>query len=228
MDTAMDNRTDKTISSRNNKKRKINKLLTILNILLLIAAVVIAVMVLTGCSKEPENYPEAEALVDTRLNEIKTADNSDAAIKSFIELAGTEDEELLGGYLTKLRDFDYEILGSKKDENDENAVIVTVRVSTYDFGNAYLSTWKEFLEMDEYHEGTQNDLFMRSLMYQCTALNSKDFLTDVDVVCTDPDGSGNYETDLKSNDEMMNAISGGMMEQIKLLAEEEKDEKDDE
>lgn len=228
MDTAMDNRTDKTISSRNNKKRKINKLLTILNILLLIAAVVIAVMVLTGCSKEPENYPEAEALVDTRLNEIKTADNSDAAIKSFIELAGTEDEELLGGYLTKLRDFDYEILGSKKDENDENAVIVTVRVSTYDFGNAYLSTWKEFLEMDEYHEGTQNDLFMRSLMYKCTALNSKDFLTDVDVVCTDPDGSGNYETDLKSNDEMMNAISGGMMEQIKLLAEEEKDEKDDE
>lgn len=228
MDAAMDNRTDKTISSRNNKKRKINKLLTILNILLLIAAVVIAVMVLTGCSKEPENYPEAEALVDTRLNEIKTADNSDAAIKSFIELAGTEDEELLGGYLTKLRDFDYEILGSKKDENDENAVIVTVRVSTYDFGNAYLSTWKEFLEMDEYHEGTQNDLFMRSLMYKCTALNSKDFLTDVDVVCTDPDGSGNYETDLKSNDEMMNAISGGMMEQIKLLAEEEKDEKDDE
>lgn len=228
MDTAMDNKTDKTISSRNNKKRKINKLLTILNILLLIAAVVIAVMVLTGCSKEPENYPEAEALVDTRLNEIKTADNSDAAIKSFIELAGTEDEELLGGYLTKLRDFDYEILGSKKDENDENAVIVTVRVSTYDFGNAYLSTWKEFLEMDEYHEGTQNDLFMRSLMYKCTALNSKDFLTDVDVMCTDPDGSGNYETDLKSNDEMMNAISGGMMEQIKLLAEEEKDEKDDE
>ena len=224
----MDNRTDKTISSRNYKKRIINKLLTILNILLLIAAVVIAVMVLTGCSKEPENYPEAEALVDTRLNEIKTADNSDAAIKSFIELAGTEDEELLGGYLTKLRDFDYEILGSKKDENDENAVIVTVRVSTYDFGNAYLSTWKEFLEMDEYHEGTQNDLFMRSLMYKCTALNSKDFLTDVDVVCTDPDGSGNYETDLKSNDEMMNAISGGMMEQIKLLAEEEKDEKDDE
>lgn len=228
MDTAMDNRTDKTISSKNNKKRTINKVLTILNILLLIAAVVIAVMVLTGCSKEPENYPEAEALVDTRLNEIKTADNSDAAIKSFIELAGTEDEELLGGYLTKLRDFDYEILGSKKDENDENAVIVTVRVSTYDFGNAYLSTWKEFLEMDEYHEGTQNDLFMRSLMYKCTALNSKDFLTDVDVVCTDPDGSGNYETDLKSNDEMMNAISGGMMEQIKLLAEEEKDEKDDE
>lgn len=228
MDAAMDNRTDKTISSRNYKKRIINKLLTILNILLLIAAVVIAVMVLTGCSKEPENYPEAEALVDTRLNEIKTADNSDAAIKSFIELAGTEDEELLGGYLTKLRDFDYEILGSKKDENDENAVIVTVRVSTYDFGNAYLSTWKEFLEMDEYHEGTQNDLFMRSLMYKCTALNSKDFLTDVDVVCTDPDGSGNYETDLKSNDEMMNAISGGMMEQIKLLAEEEKDEKDDE
>ena len=228
MDTAMDNRTDKTISSRNNKKRIINKLLTIINILLLIAAVVIAVMVLTGCSKEPENYPEAEALVDTRLNEIKTADNSDAAIKSFIELAGTEDEELLGGYLTKLRDFDYEILGSKKDENDENAVIVTVRVSTYDFGNAYLSTWKEFLEMDEYHEGTQNDLFMRSLMYKCTALNSKDFLTDVDVVCTDSDGSGNYETDLKSNDEMMNAISGGMMEQIKLLAEEEKDKNDEE
>ena len=228
MDTAMDNRTDKTISSRNNKKRIINKLLTIINILLLIAAVVIDVMVLTDCSKEPENYPEEEALGDTILNEIKTADNSDAAIKSFIELAGTEDEELLGGYLTKLRDFDYEILGSKKDENDENAVIVTVRVSTYDFGNAYLSTWKEFLEMDEYHEGTQNDLFMRSLMYKCTALNSKDFLTDVDVVCTDPDGSGNYETDLKSNDEMMNAISGGMMEQIKLLAEEEKDKNDEE
>ena len=59
----MANKTNKDISSRNKRRRIFRNALTVFNILLLIAAVVIAVMVLTSCSKEPETFPEAEAAV---------------------------------------------------------------------------------------------------------------------------------------------------------------------
>ena len=34
-------------------------------------------------------------------------------------------------------------------------------------------------------------------------------------------GDGNWETDIKSNEELMNAVSGGMLNEIKNLAKED-------
>ena len=83
MDTAMAKRTDKNLSSKNRKKLIINNVLAVFNILLLIAAVVLAAIVLTGCSKEPARYPEAEAKVAAELDSIKSADITDDSLKMF-------------------------------------------------------------------------------------------------------------------------------------------------
>lgn len=219
MDTAMAKRTDKNISSKSRKKLIINNVLTVFNILLLIAAIVMAVIVLTGCSKEPERFPEAEAEVAAELDKIKSADMSDDSLKMFTEsVSGDFDGSMLEGYVTKLKDFDYEILGSQKTE-EENTVAVDVRITTYDFGNEYLRAWEEHMMQDEANRWENQ--FYSFLLLRLGSVSSKDYVSDAKVICTDPKGDGNWETDIKSNEELMNAVSGGMLNEIKNLAKED-------
>lgn len=215
MDAAMAKRTDKNISSKNKRKLIINNVLTVFNVLLLIAAIVLAVMVLTGCSKEPERYPEAEAKVAAELDSIKSADVSDDSMKIFTEdVSGEVDGSMLEGYVSKLKDFDYEILGSHKAEEDDS-VDVHVRITTYDFANEYLRAWNEHMATAE--EDRWQSQFYSFLLLRLGSVSSKDYVSDVHVACTDPEGNGNWETDLKSNKELMNAISGGMLAEIENL-----------
>ena len=217
MDTAMSNRTNKNISSKNKKKLIINNVLTAFNILLLIAAIAIAVIVLTGCSKEPENYPEAETLVANELGKLKSADASDETLKSLTEnVSGEFDGSMLEGYISKLKDFDYEIVSSTKAEVEEgNAASVKVKITAYDFGNEYLKAWNEHMMQDE--EDRWQSQFYSFLLLRLGSVTNKDYVTEVDVICTDPKGDGHWETDLRSNEELMNAISGGMLNEIKNL-----------
>ena len=217
MDITMNNETNNKISSRGRKMRIFRKILLVLNILLLIAAVVIAAMVLTGCSKEPETFPEAEAAVQNALNEIKNNEDSEATFKKITELAGTKEEgEALSGYIDKLKEFEYELVNTTKLEDGK--VCVTARITTYDFGNAYISTWNEFIQMND--SLTKENEFISNLMFKCASMTKKDFVTDVDIICTDPKGDGNWETDVKNNESLMNALSGGMVDAMKSIAED--------
>lgn len=219
MDTAMNNRTNKNISSNNNKKRKVNNILTIFNIILLIAAITIAVVVLTSCSKEPESYPEAEAAVKNELEKLKSADVSDSTLTVLTkDVSGEYDGSMLEGYITKLKDFDYEILGSQKAEGD-NAAAVLVKITTYDFGNEYLKAWNEHMMQDEANRWQSQ--FYSFLLLRLGSVTNKDYVSEISVICTDPEGNGEWQTDLKSNEELMNAISGGMLNEIKNLATED-------
>lgn len=217
MDTTMNNRTNKRISSNNRRKLIANNILTIFNILLLIAAITIAVMVLTGCSKEPDSYPEAETLVDSELENLKSADASDETLRSFTEnVSGEFDGSMLEGYIAKLKDFDHEIISSAKAESDDgDAALVKVKITTYDFGNEYLKAWNEHMMQDE--EDRWQSQFYSFLLLRLGSVTNKDYVTEVDVLCTDPKGDGHWETDLRSNEELMNAISGGMLNEIKNL-----------
>lgn len=215
----MNNRTDKNLSSRSRRKRTLNKVLTAINILLLAAAVAIAVMVLTGCSKEPEACPEAEVVTSSELDKLKSADVADDSLKAFTEdVSGEYDGSMLEGYIEKLKDFDYEILGSQKAE-DENSADVLVKITTYDFGNEYLKAWNEHMSQDETDRWQSQ--FYSFLLLRLGSVSNKDYVSEIKVTCTDPEGDGNWQTDLKSNEELMNAISGGMLNEIKNLAKDD-------
>ena len=220
-DITMDNKTNKNISSRGKGVRIFRTILMIFNIMLLAAAVVIAGMVLTGCSpKAPETFPEAEAAVTDALSKIKSSEDSEATFKKITELAGTKEEgEALSGYIDKLKEFEYEFVNTKKVEGEENAVCVTTRITTYDFGNAYISTWNEFIQMND--SLTKENEFISNLMFKCASMTKKEFVTDVDIICTDDDGDGKWDTNVKNNDSLMNALSGGMVEAMKSIAEDD-------
>ena len=215
MEAIMDNRTNKEISSRNRRKCILRNVLLVFNILLLIAAVVIAAMVLTGCSKEPENYPEAEALVAKELEALKTSD-SDVLIPEAIKDSSDQfDESMLEGYVEKLKDFDYEILGSSKaDTDNKNDVAVRVKITTYDFANEYIKAWEQFMTVDD--EDRWQSQFYAHLFLRLASVTSKDYTSEVNVICTEAE-DGTWTTDLKGNEDLMNAISGGMMAEMNNL-----------
>ena len=215
-DTVMENRTNKNISSRNRTKRIFRNILMALTILLLGAAVVIAAMVLTGCSSTPDSYPAAEEQVKKDLDELKNTDNSDAVVSSLSEFVDENDGEAMKIYLDKVRDFDYEIMGSKAVEGTTKTAVVTVRINTYDFGNLYLKTWEDFIATEEW---LKNEDVFDNLLFKFTSLTSKDFATDVDITCKDPEDNDNWETDInKDNEALMDALSGGMLGTMKSLA----------
>ena len=197
--------------------RILRKSLMALTILLLAAAVVMAVMLLTGCSKEPESYPEAEEYVKEQLEAIKNADADDGIIKSLTEdVSGDFDGAMLEGYIDKLKEFDYEIIDSSKAKSEEGtAAAVTVRITTYDFGNEFLKAWNEHMSQDE--EDRWQSQFYSFLLIRLSSVSSKDFTSRINVICTDANDDGNWKTDIKGNEDLMNAISGGMMNEIKNL-----------
>ena len=142
----MNNRTNNRISSKSKRKRILQNVLMVFNILLLIAAVVIAAIVLTGCEKEPESYPEAEASVSKALDELKSSGTSAAIPKVINDASEQFDPSLLESYADKLKDFDYEIIQSVKAGTDnKNDVEVIVRIKTYDFANEFLKAWNEYM-----------------------------------------------------------------------------------
>ena len=218
----MDNKTDKNISSRNKKRAIFQKVLLVFNILLLIAAVIIAAMVLTGCGpKEPETFPEAEAMVASELESIKTADISKSALKEFAKIAEGDGEAYAEVYIEKLKDFDYEILGSRRPDGEEESdkAIVTVRINTYDFGSVYLQTWSEYIGEERDWLRSEHQ-FYTNLLTRILSMNGKEFMQDVELVCTD-EGDGKWTCDIKGNETLMDAISGGLLLQMKALAEEQ-------
>lgn len=212
--TLMGNRTNRNISSISRRKRIVRNVLLVFNILLLATAVVIAAMVLTGCSKKPETFPEAESKVSEELEAIKTAEPSDETLKSLTSVAGDFDGAMLDGYLDKVKEFDYEITNSRKGEED-NTCIVTVKITTYDFANEYLRAWNEYMEVEEGDRWQSQ--FYSFLLLRLGSVTNKDYVEEVDIICTDAKGDGNWTTDIKTNDRLNNALSGGMMDEVKRL-----------
>lgn len=214
MEAIMCNRTDKNISSKNKRMRILRYVLLVFNILLLAAAVVIAAMVLTGCSKEPESYPEAEALVAKELEAIKNSDDNSIVPEAINEASEQFDTELLEAYVKKLKEFDYEILRSQKaDSDNEDDVAVTVRITTYDFGNEYIKAFEQYMTVDETNRWQSQ--FYAHLFARLISVNTKDYTADVDVICSEEDGK--WTSNLKDNKELMNALSGGMMAEMERL-----------
>ena len=215
MEVVMDNRTNKDISSRNKRRYILRNVLLVFNILLLVAAVVIAAMVLTGCSKEPESYPEAEALVAQELESLKTSDSEALIPKAIKDSSDQFDKSMLEGYVEKLKDFDYEILGSSKaDTGNKNDVAVRVKITTYDFANEYIKAWEQFMTVD--NEDRWQSQFYSHLFLRLASVTSKDYTSEVNVICTE-DEDGKWTTNLKDNKDLMNAISGGMMGEMEKL-----------
>ena len=107
-----------------------------------------------------------------------------------------------------------------KEEGDH--ATVTVRIKTYDFGRAYLAEWTDYLR--EHSDSLNGDEeltgFYEELFAKLSALDKKESIKDVDIVCVKPLDNGEWIANIKDNEQLQDAVFGGMMSEMKTLAGE--------
>lgn len=189
----------------------------ILFLMMLLAFMPVA---MASCESGTNEFAEAESEVASELEALKSGSTE---VPSVTERSEDVSESMMAAYAEKLRDFDYVIAGSGKSE-DGKSVVVTVNITTYDFGSVYLETWNDRMKIEEdlrYDSQFYSDLFTRF-----AALSVKNYTGQAAIVCT-KGGDGKWTTDVKTNPDLINAISGGLVAEMTDLAEESSEGSED-
>ena len=168
-----------------------------------------------GCAQ----MSEAEKRVEKELDALKTSESVGSEVSGLKKSLSEEGAKNFDTFITKLRDFDYEIIGTAEGDD---CTIVTVRIRTYDFGREYLAVWTDYLKEHDDLLSEDDDLtdFYEQLFARLAGLEKKEYIRDVEITCVDPLGSGEWIADIKDNEQLQDAVFGGMMSEMKALAEE--------
>ena len=183
----------------------------------MVIALLLCLPVLSACS--PMN--DAEKNVSDELKTLQSSDYVGAEVTDLRDSLSEEGKENFDGFLKKLKDFDFEITGSEEDDSkDDDYTLVSVKIRTYDFGREYIAAWTEFLKS---HENAQSDDmtdFYEMLFDRLDSLSEKDRINYIKIVCIDPLDNGEWIANIKENEELQDAIFGGMLTEMKELAAE--------
>ena len=175
------------------------------------------VMILAACSGGG-----AKGEVKTELDALKTSGTAAAGLEEVKEGLPQEAGEDFDTFLEKVRDFDYKILGSEvKNDGDGAYTLVTVKISSYDFGREYLATWKDYLRdhKDASKEDAGGSEFYTELFSRLAKLEDRKHVSYVDIKATESE-DGSWTTDIQTNEKLQDALFGGMISEMKALASE--------
>ena len=157
-------------------------------------AVLLCLVMLTGCN----SMNEAEKKVSKELKAMQDSGNIGSEVMDLRNSLSDEGRENFDGFIKKLRSFDFEITGSEESKDqDDDSTLVSVKIKTFDFGREYLAVWTEFLKSNE-----------------------EEYIKTIKIVCIDPLGNGEWIANIKDNEELQDAVFGGMMSEMKTLAAE--------
>lgn len=192
------------------------KLLVNRNILRAISAglvFLLCLMMFTGCS--PMN--DAEKKVSKELKALQESDSVGSEVITLRDSLSDEGKDNFDGFLKKLKGFDFQIIGS---EEGDGHTLVNVKIKTCDFGREYLAAWTEYLKTNK--EAKPDDLtgFYELLFARLNSPGEKDYIKSIQIVCIDPLNNGEWIANIKENEELQDAIFGGMMSEMKALAAE--------
>ena len=162
----------------------------------------------------------AQKKVAGELDALKSSESVGSEVSDIKKILSDDGKEDFDAFLKKLRDFDYELTG---EEASGDHTAVNVRIRTYDFGRAYLAEWTDYLREHEDSLNTDDDLagFYEELFGRLAALDKKECIKDVEITCIEPLDNGEWIADIKDNEQLQDAIFGGMMSEMKALAEEQ-------
>ena len=180
-----------------------------------VIALLLCVLIAAGCAAKSE--PEKK--VAKELDALKTSESVGSEVSDMEKLLSDEGKDNFDSFLKRLRDFDYELTGVK-EEGDH--ATVTVRIKTYDFGRAYLAEWTDYLREHSDSLSGEEELtgFYEELFAKLAALDKKESIKDVDIVCVKPLDNGEWIANIKDNEQLQDAVFGGMMSEMKTLAGE--------
>ena len=166
----------------------------------------------------------AVAKVQEDLYLLQTTESAGNQLSGVRNLVSKESGKDIDIFLDNIRSFDYEIVSSvKRDDGDDHYTVVTVRLRTYDFGSEYLSAWKDYLDScDAAGKDPDEDMdsFYDGLFRRLAEVKGKTYICDVGIVAIDPVDNGEWITNISSNEELQDALFGGMISEMKSLAEE--------
>ena len=185
-------------------------------VLITICAAILAVM-LAACSGGG-----AKGEVKDELDALKTSETAAASLAEVKEDLPQDAGEDFDAFLGKVRDFDYKILGSEvKNDGDGEYTLVTVKITSCDFGREYLATWKDYLKTHKNAsaEDAEGSEFYKELFSRLAALKSKNHVAYVDIKATEAE-DGSWTTDIQTNEKLQDALFGGMISEMKTLAAE--------
>ena len=194
------------------RERTGNKLIA-----MLLAAVLLAAM-LTGCASGAENAVKAD------LESMRSSDHDPETAEEISEMLSDQGREYYDQFISRTGEFEYKITGHDKvsaSDDGETAgerTVVHVRITTYDFASEYLKTWSEFLEKSDGSAGEYDSAELYEMLFENLAkTEDRDYTADVDIVCTQ-DEDGEWHTDATSNRALRDAIYGGMLIEMGMLA----------
>lgn len=180
-------------------------------------AVLLCLVMLTGCN----SMNEAEKKVSKELKAMQDSGNIGSEVMDLRNSLSDEGRENFDGFIKKLRSFDFEITGSEESKDqDDDSTLVSVKIKTFDFGREYLAAWTGYLKAHE--ETKPEDLtdFYELLFARLNSLDDKEYIKTIKIVCIDPLGNGEWIANIKDNEELQDAVFGGMMSEMKTLAAE--------
>ena len=165
----------------------------------------------------------ARAAVKSDLERLRTSETAPSQLASVQEDLPEEAGQDFEAFLSKVRDFDYKVLGIETvSEDGEEYTIVNVKITSYDFGKEYLATWTDYLKNhgDASVEDAEGGEFLTGLFSRLSKLDKKDHISFVEIKAAQDPGSGEWTTDIRTNEDLQNALFGGMISEMKTLADE--------
>ena len=190
------------------------------------AAVLMLVILIASCSIFPACSSENAAVtkVQDELYLLQTSTSAGNQLSPVRELVSGKGGADLDHFLRNVRSFDYEVIGSERyDKGDEHFTKVTVRIRTYDFGSEYLAAWTDYLESnEEAGAGDDEDMpgFYDGLFGRLAGVSDKSYVQDVDIIAIEPIDNGEWITNITSNEDLQDALFGGMISEMRYLAGE--------
>lgn len=180
-------------------------------------AFLLCLLMFTGCS----SMNDAEKKVSKELKALQESETVGSEVVDLRNSLSNEGKENFDGFLDKLRKFDFEITGSEEDgDKDDDYTLVSVRIKTRDFGREYLAAWTEYLKANPDTKPDDLTGFYELLFSRLDSLKEKDYIKTIQIVCIDPLDNGEWIANIKENEELQDAIFGGMMSEMKALAAE--------
>ena len=164
----------------------------------------------------------AEAEVRTELDRLKSSGTAASILASVQETLPEEAGADFEAFLAKVREFDYVIMGSEKvNDNGNEYTAVNVKIVSYDFGKEYLATWKDYLKTHKNAsaEDAEGSEFYKELFARLAALENKQHISFVEIRAYENE-EGEWTTDIQTNEELQDALFGGMISEMKALAAE--------
>ena len=180
-------------------------------------AVLLCLLMLAGCA----SMNEAEKKVYKELKALQESDSTGSEVITLRDSLSEEGRKNFDGFLKKLKGFDFEITGSEEGEkNGDEYTLVSVKIKTFDFGREYLAAWTEYLKANEGANPDDLTDFYELLFARLNSLDEKEYIKTIQIVCIDPLDNGEWIANIKENEELQDAIFGGMMSEMNALAAE--------